>query len=217
MIKLEDVYKFYRIERYRKVVLNRVSINFEPGVNYGILGVNGAGKSTLIRLLAGAELPNSGRIKRSVRISWPLGFGGGLHPGMTGRENAQFLARVYGEDIRRVVNFVEDFAEIGHYIDAPAKTYSAGMTARVAFGLSMAIRFECYLIDEVMAVGDARFQARCSEVFNSRRENADIILVSHDLASIQAYCNRGIVLADGKLHPFENVDDAVELYKQLNV
>jgi ABC-type polysaccharide/polyol phosphate transport system ATPase subunit len=112
MIKLENVYKFYKIERYRKVVLNDVSINFEPGVNYAILGINGAGKSTLVRILAGAELPNSGRITRSVRVSWPLGFSGGLHHSMTGRENAQFLARVYGEDVRRVVNFVEDFAEV---------------------------------------------------------------------------------------------------------
>ena len=217
MIKLENVYKFYKIERYRKVVLNDVSINFEPGVNYAILGINGAGKSTLVRLLAGAELPNSGRITRSVRVSWPLGFAGGLHVGMTGRENAQFLARIYGEDVRRVVNFVEDFAEVGHYLDAPVRTYSTGMLLRVAFGLSMAIRFECYLIDEVMAVGDARFQARCRDVFNKRRENADVILVSHDMSSLQEYCDRGIVLSDGQLHALPNVEDAVELYKQLNM
>lgn len=217
MIQLDDVYKFYRIERHRKVVLDHVSANFEPGVSYGILGINGAGKSTLIRILAGAELPNRGRVRRTVRISWPLGFGGGLHPNMTGRENAQFLARIYGEDTRRVVNYVEDFAEIGHYIDAPVRTYSSGMMARVAFGLSMAIRFECYLIDEVMAVGDARFQARCNEVFKSRRENADLIMVSHDMASIQGYCNRGVVLGDGRLHQFSNVGDAIELYKRLNM
>jgi capsular polysaccharide transport system ATP-binding protein len=217
MIQLDSVYKFYRIERYRKVVLDHVSINFEPGVNYAILGINGAGKSTLVRLLAGAELPNSGRITRSVRVSWPLGFAGGLHHALTGRENAQFLARVYGEDVRRVVNFVEDFAEVGHYIDAPVRTYSSGMLARVAFGLSMAIRFECYLIDEVMAVGDARFQARCQEAFRSRRENADVILVSHDMSSIREYCDRGVVLSDGRLHLLPNVDDAIELYKQLNM
>lgn len=217
MIKLENVYKFYKIERHRKVVLNDVSINFEPGVNYAVLGINGAGKSTLVRLLAGAELPNSGRITRSVRVSWPLGFTGGLHPGMTGRENAQFLARVYGEDVRRVVNFVEEFAEVGHYLDAPVRTYSSGMLLRVAFGLSMAIRFECYLIDEVMAVGDARFQARCRDVFNKRRENADVILVSHDMSSLLEYCDRGIVLSDGQLHALPNVEEAVELYKQLNM
>jgi len=136
---------------------------------------------------------------------------------MTGRENAQFVARIYGEDVRRVVNFVEDFAEIGHYIDAPVHTYSSGMTARVAFGLSMAIPFECYLIDEVMAVGDARFQLRCEEVFRSRRANADIIMVSHNMASLQDYCERGVVLANGQLHAFSEVGSAIELYKQLNM
>ena len=217
MIKLDNVYKFYKIERHRKVVLNDVSINFEPGVNYAVLGINGAGKSTLVRLLAGAELPNRGRIRRSVRVSWPLGFSGGLHFSMTGRENAQFVARIYGEDVRKVVNFVEDFAEIGHYIDAPVKTYSSGMLARVAFGLSMAIQFECYLIDEVMAVGDARFQARCNAVFKSRKENADIILVSHDMASVLEYCDRGIVLSHGRLQQFNRVDEAIEVYKKLNM
>jgi capsular polysaccharide transport system ATP-binding protein len=217
MIQLDDVYKFYRIERHRKVVLDHVSMNFEAGVNYAVLGVNGAGKSTLIRLIAGAEISNGGRIRRTVRVSWPLGFGGGLHPHMTGRENAQFVARIYGEDVRRVVNFVEDFAEIGHYIDAPVHTYSSGMTARVAFGLSMAIPFECYLIDEVMAVGDARFQSRCEEVFRSRRANADIIMVSHNMASLQDYCERGVVLANGQLHAFSEVGSAIELYKRLNM
>jgi capsular polysaccharide transport system ATP-binding protein len=217
MIQLDEVYKFYRIERHRKVVLDHVSMNFEAGVNYAVLGINGAGKSTLIRLIAGAEITNGGRIRRSVRVSWPLGFGGGLHPYMTGRENAQFIARIYGENVRRVVNFVEDFAEIGHYIDAPVHTYSSGMMARVAFGLSMAIPFECYLIDEVMAVGDARFQARCEEVFKSRRANADIIMVSHSMASLQDYCDRAVVLANGQLHAFSEVTSAIELYKQLNM
>src|SRR5664279_1849203 len=150
MIALQDVSKFYRIEGYRKVVLNHVSINFEAGHSYGILGVNGAGKSTLVRILAGTELPNAGRVRRSVRVSWPLGFAG-MHPGMTGRENVRFIARAYGENIKRTVEFVEDFAEIGHYMDAKVRTYSSGMLQRVAFGLSMAIRFDCYLIDEVLA------------------------------------------------------------------
>jgi capsular polysaccharide transport system ATP-binding protein len=217
MIKFDNVLKFYRIHRHRKIVLNHVSINLEPGVSYGILGVNGAGKSTFMRLIAGAELPNSGRIQRSVRISWPLGFSGGIHPTLTGRENAQFLARIYGEDPRQVVEFVEDFAEIGPYIDAPVKTYSTGMVARIAFGLSMAIRFECYLIDEIMAVGDARFQARCHAEFNKRRENADIIMASHIPGIIHQYCDRGIVLADGQLHYFHEISDAIEHYKRINM
>lgn len=217
MIQLNNVLKFYKIHRHRKVVLNHVSMNFEPGVSYGVLGLNGAGKSTLVRLIAGSELPNSGRILRSVRLSWPLGFSGGIHPNLTGRENAQFLARLYGENLRNVIDFVEDFAEIGPYMDAPVRTYSSGMVARVAFGLSMAINFECYLIDEVMAVGDARFQTRCHYEFGKRRANSDIIMVSHDTTKIREYCERGLVLADGQLHYFHEVDDAIEFYKRINM
>src|SRR5262245_44315352 len=132
MISFKHVAKFYRIEKYRKVVLQDVSINFEPGHSYAILGPNGAGKSTTIRLISGAELPNRGRILRTVRVSWPLGFSGGLHPLMTGRENLTFVARVYGEDERNVLDFVADFAEIGPYLDAPVHTYSTGMMARLA-------------------------------------------------------------------------------------
>lgn len=217
MIYLDNVYKFYRIERYRKVVLNHVTVNFEPGRSYGIMGVNGAGKSTLMRILAGTELPNSGKVRRTVRVSWPLGFAGGLHPGMSGKENSLFIARIYGKDPRKVTEFVEDFAEIGPYIDAPVRTYSSGMLARVAFGLSMAIDFECYLIDEVMAVGDARFAEKCKAEFDKRKSYADIILISHSPAQILEYCQRGLVLANGKLHYFPNVDDAVEMYKRINM
>lgn len=216
MIYLDNVYKFYRIDRYRKVVLNFVTMNFEPGQSYGIMGVNGAGKSTLMRLLAGTELPNSGTIRRTVRVSWPMGFSGGLHPGMTGRENCQFVARVYGQAPRKILEFVADFADIGPYMDAPFGTYSSGMQQRLAFGLSMSINFECYLIDEVMAVGDARFSERCKVEFDKRKEFADIILVSHSISSILEYCDRGLVLANGQLHYFPRVEDAVEMYKRVN-
>ena len=134
MIDFENVCKFYRIKKHTKVVLDHVSLRFDAGRSYAILGVNGAGKSTLVRLIAGTELPNGGRIRRSVRVSWPLGFAGGLHPKMTGRENIYFVARIYGQDPRRVLEFVEDFAEIGPYIDAPVGIYSSGMGQRVAFG-----------------------------------------------------------------------------------
>jgi len=217
MIQLDNIHKFYRIDRLKKVVLKDVSFNFEPGRSYGILGINGAGKSTLMRILAGTELPNRGQVRRSVRVSWPMGFAGGLHTGMTGRENVMFVARAYGESVRRIVDFVEDFAEIGPYIDAPVKTYSTGMVQRVAFGLSMAISFDCYLIDEVMAVGDARFQARCKYEFDKRKQISDIIMVSHNMPAIHEYCQHGLVLADGELHYFEKIDDAVEIYKQLNM
>jgi capsular polysaccharide transport system ATP-binding protein len=216
MIQLENVFKYYRTHGNVKIVLDHVSVDFMAGRSYGILGVNGAGKSTMMRILAGSELPNSGRVRRNVRVSWPLGFTGGMNHGLTGRENVQFFARVYGQDIRRAVEFVEDFAEIGAYINAPIKTYSSGMVARLAFGLSMAIDFDCYLIDEVIAVGDARFSARCRDEFAKRRRKSDIIMISHSMPAIKDYCDRGIVLAGGQLFMFNDVNEAIELYKKLN-
>ena len=216
MIQLDRVFKFYKTEGNVKIVLDHVSTVFEPGRSYGLLGVNGAGKSTTIRLIAGTELPNSGRIRKSVRVSWPLGFGGGFHPLMTGRENVKFISRIYGADIARTLAFVEDFAEIGDYIDAPVKTYSSGMMARLAFGASMAIDFDCYLVDEVTAVGDARFQARCKQVFDERRKHTDLIVVSHSMTTIQDYCERAGVLVDGQIIMFASVDNAIEAYNRLN-
>ena len=216
MIRLQNVFKYYRSLGTLKIVLDHVSMDFRSGRNYALLGINGAGKSTLMRIMAGIEMPNSGRIKQSARVSWPLGFGGGLHPRLTGLENVQFVARVYGQNIKKVTEFVEDFAELGSYFNVPISTYSSGMGARLAFGLSMAIDFECYLIDEVTAVGDARFQKRCHEEFNKRRATADLIMISHDMNTLRSYCNRGLVLAHGRLHMFETVDDAIELYNKLN-
>lgn len=216
MIQLDNVFKFYKTEGHTKIVLDHVSAVFESGRSYGLLGVNGAGKSTTLRMIAGTELPNSGRIRRSVRVSWPLGFAGGFHSLMTGRENVKFVARAYGEDVWQVLNFVEDFSELGDYLDAPIKTYSSGMMARLAFGLSMAIEFECYLIDEITAVGDQRFQARCNAAFNARRARADLIVVSHSMSTIKDYCDRGAVLVDGQILMFDDVNRAIEVYNRLN-
>jgi capsular polysaccharide transport system ATP-binding protein len=216
MIQLNRVFKFYRTEGVTKIVLNHVSMLFDTSRSYGLLGVNGSGKSTTLRLIAGTELPNAGSVRRTVRVSWPLGFAGGFHPLMTGRENVVFVARVYGADIRRVLDFVEDFAEIGDYIDVPVKTYSSGMMARVAFALSMAIEFEVYLIDESLAVGDARFQRRCEEAFAARRKSASVILVSHSMAAIKQYCDCGGVIIDGQIIMFDSTDKAIEMYNRLN-
>jgi len=216
MIQLDRVFKYYRTSGHTKIVLDHVSATFKSGHSYGLLGVNGAGKSTLMRLLAGSELPNSGKVRRSVRVSWPLGFAGGFHREMTGRENVKFIARAYGEDLGAVQHFVEDFAELGDYLDAPTKTYSSGMMARLAFGLSMAIEFDCYLIDEVTAVGDARFQARCKKAFDERRGRSDLIVVSHSIKTVKGYCDHGAVLVDGQLIMFETVDKAIDAYGRLN-
>jgi capsular polysaccharide transport system ATP-binding protein len=216
MIQLNNVFKFYRTEGLTKIVLNCVSTVFDSTRSYGLIGVNGAGKSTTLRLIAGTELPNSGSVRRSVRVSWPLGFGGGFHPQMTGRENINFVARVYGADIRKVIDFVEDFSELGDYIDVPVKTYSSGMMARIAFALSMAIEFDVYLIDEIMAVGDARFARRCEEAFAQRRKNASLIVVSHSMATIKTYCDYAGVLVEGQLIMFDSPDKAIETYNRLN-
>ena len=216
MIQMLDVYKYYRHAGHTKVVLDHVSTVFERGHSYGILGVNGAGKSTMLRLIAGTELPNSGKVKRNVRVSWPLGFASAFNPLMTGRNNVTFAARAYGQDAREVLDYVEDFSELGDYLDAPVRTYSSGMGAKLAFGLSMAIQFDVYLIDEITAVGDARFQKRCAEAFAARRSLADVIMVSHQVGTIQTYCDRGAVLVDGRLMHFPNIDQAVDIYNRLN-
>ncbi|WP_375465426.1 ABC transporter ATP-binding protein [uncultured Methylobacterium sp.] len=216
MIRFENVTKIYKTDGYRRTILERVSLTLKPGVSYGILGINGAGKSTTMRLIGGAEDPTSGRIKRNLRVSWPLGFGGGFHPAMTGRDNVIFVARVYGEDPKRVLAYVEDFSELGSYLDVPIRTYSSGMGARLAFGMSMAIPFDCYLIDEVTAVGDARFAKRCTEVFADRRKTADVIMVSHAMDTIREWCTQGIVLLNGRAVIYEDVNDAIEVYRRLN-
>ncbi len=216
MIQFREVLKFYRPKGRVKIVLNHVSMVFENGYSYGLFGVNGAGKSTLLRLAAGTELPNSGHVLRTSRVSWPLGFTGGFHPLMTGRDNLKFVARAYGADLRYVSNFVEDFSELGDYLDTPVETYSTGMQMRLAYALSMAIEFECYLVDETIAVGDARFQKRCEDAFAERRKNADLIMASHSAETIRQYCDRAAVVVDGNLLMFNAVDDAIEVYNRLN-
>lgn len=225
MIRFQHVHKSYRVassdgrcrdpgllrRRRRRVVLDDCCLEFPPGRSFGILGGNGAGKSTLIRLLAGVELPDRGRVLRGPgrRVSFPLGFSGTFHPYLSGRENVLFLARVYGADGRRTLRFVEEFSELGDYMRMPVATLSAGMRAKLAFGACLAIEFDVYLIDEVTAVGDARFQARCLEAFEARAGTADVVLVSHDLRTIRSYCDAGGVLADGRLTLFGDVEDAV--------
>jgi capsular polysaccharide transport system ATP-binding protein len=216
MIQFNNVFKFYRTNGHAKIVLDHVSMVFDTNYSYGLLGVNGAGKTTTLRIISGAELPNSGLVRRSVRVSWPLGFAGGFHHSLSGRENVHFVSRAYGADRRKVEAFVEDFSELGDYLDVPVKTYSSGMMARLAFALSMAIEFDVYLIDEVTAVGDFRFQKRCKDAFAQRRKSAGLIVVSHSIQTIKDYCDRGGVLVDGRLIMFESTDKAIEMYQRLN-
>jgi capsular polysaccharide transport system ATP-binding protein len=215
MIEIRDVTKIYVTDGHKKIVLDHASTTIDTAWSYGIFGPNGAGKSTTLRLIAGTELPNSGEIKKKVRTSWPLGFSGGFHPMMTGRENICFVARVYGANVRAVIDFVEYFADLGHHLDLPVKTYSSGMQARLGFGMSMAIEFDCYLVDEVTAVGDSRFQLRCAAALADRRSRSTIIMVSHDVGTIKKYCERGLVLHRGQFLHFSDVDDAVTFYRKM--
>lgn len=214
MISIENLSKCYETRFGLRTVLDRINFTLQPGRNVGILGRNGAGKSTLIRLLSGAERPTSGRIRRGMRVSWPLAFGGAFQTHLTGLDNLKFVCRIYGVDHKPLVPFVEDFTELGVYFREPVSHYSQGMVTRLAFALSMAIEFDCFLIDEAMVVGDARFHERCHvELFQKRRDRA-FVLVSHDADVIKLYCERAYVLHQGRLMPFDTVDAAYDFYTQ---
>jgi capsular polysaccharide transport system ATP-binding protein len=214
MVEFHNVSKAYRSAKANKVILKNFSGVFPRGRNIGLLGVNGSGKSTLIRLIAGAEFPDRGRITRHARISFPLGFAA-FKGNLSGRENCRFVARIYGLETRSVERFVEEFAEIGKYFDMPVATYSSGMRARVSFGVSMAVDFECYLVDETLSVGDGIFRARAEAIFAAKRERASIILVSHSANTIRNYCNMGAVLSNGRLRLYDKMEDAIDAYQAL--
>jgi capsular polysaccharide transport system ATP-binding protein len=215
MIHLIDVSKHYRGELGVKTVLKPTSLSIPTDRRLGILGANGAGKSTLLKLIAGSELPSKGRIVRESTVSWPLGFSGGVHGELTGAQNVAFIARINGMNIDDAVEFVKDFSELGRDFYNKVKTYSTGMRARLNFGLSMAIDFDCYLIDEIIGVGDAPFQKKCREAFLERAERRGFLLVSHSDRAIRMYCEAAIVLFNRTLVPFETLDEAVFFYRRV--
>jgi capsular polysaccharide transport system ATP-binding protein len=214
MIELKQIYKSYRTHSGPNVVLNGIDAIFPTAESIGILGRNGAGKSTLLRVLAGVEMPDAGKVVRKGRVSWPIGFSGGFSASLSGEENSRFIARIYGEDVDRVVEFAREFADIGRYFFEPIKTYSSGMRARLAFGLSMAIDFDTYLVDEVTAVGDKVFQEKCRRAFAERQSRASVIIVSHHFRTIRSYCKRCAVLNGGQLRMFDRVKDASRFYEK---
>ena len=212
MLSVEQVSKTYATRNGRRRVLEDVTFRLQRGQHLGILGRNGAGKSTLIRLLAGAERPTSGRIHRGMSVSWPLAFGGAFQVHLTGLDNLKFVCRIHGIDYRPLVRFVEEFTELGTYFHEPVVNYSHGMLTRLAFALSMAIEFDCFLIDEAMVVGDVRFHERCHvELFQKRRDRA-FILVTHDAKVIKQYCDSACVLHEGRMLGFSTVDEAYDFY-----
>ena len=213
MIALEGISKVYETRHGPHTVLNGINLQLSRGEKIGILGRNGAGKSTLIRLISGAELPTRGRIYRDMSISWPLAFSGAFQGSLTGLDNLRFICRVYDRDIASAIPFVEEFSELGSYLREPVKTYSSGMRARLAFAISMAVEFDCFLIDEIVSVGDSRFHEKCHiELFEKRKDRA-MILVTHNTEYIQAHCHRAAVLANGNLHGFDNTQEAITYYR----
>lgn len=216
MIIFDKVSKAYpRPDGGKKIILESFTATFPPGINIGILGRNGAGKSTMMRMISGSEMPDAGRILREGRISWPLGFNGGVHGKLTGAQNTRFIADIYGKPRKKVLDFVTEFSELGPYLDMPVKTYSAGMKARLAFGICMAIEFEYFLIDEVIAVGDSTFKKKCKEVFEQRRENASLLLVSHSAGLLRSFCDIGGVMHNGQLTFFNDIEEAIQVHEEI--
>lgn len=213
MILLTQVTKSYATRRGMHQVLKGVHAKILRGEKVGILGQNGAGKSTLIRILGGVESPTSGSIERRMNISWPLAFGGAFQGSLTGLDNLRFICRVYGVSYEDRIAYVEEFAELGKYLREPVKTYSAGMRARLAFAISMAVDFDCFLIDEVITVGDVRFHDKCRRELFEKRADRSFVIVSHEVHNIRDHCERALVLNDGRLLEFASVDDAINFYQ----
>ena len=215
MIVCAGVRKSYPMGHGQREIIRGVDLVIRPGERFGILGRNGAGKTTLIKLIGGVEMPTSGSIHRHMSVSWPLGFGGGFQGSLTGYDNARFIARIYGREYRELRDFVEDFSELGRQLSMPVKTYSSGMKARLAFALSLAIEFDCYLIDEIILVGDQNFQRKChTELFEKRADRA-LVLASHNPGTILEYCNRAMVLDGGHATVYSDVEEALRIYTDL--
>jgi capsular polysaccharide transport system ATP-binding protein len=214
MILLHKVRKTYPLQSGSHTVLDDVSLTVHRGQRLGILGRNGSGKSTLIRLISGAESPTSGLIRRGMRVSWPLAFSGGFQGHLTGFDNLRFICRIYDTSFEDKLDYVQDFSELGKYLREPVRFYSAGMRARLAFALSMVIDFDCYLIDEIVAVGDARFRERCQvELFEKRKHKA-MLIVSHNAGFIKQVCQDAAVIVKGKIHTFANITDGFDYYTE---
>lgn len=210
MIVLENLTKQFTLNGRRKIVADNINAVFPTGVSIGLLGRNGAGKSTLLQMIAGTILPTSGRILTTGEISWPVGLASSFHRDLTGEQNVLFIARIYGVDTNMMCDFVQEFAELGDHFRMPFRTYSSGMRARLAFAASMAVPFETYLIDEVTAVGDAKFRQRSEEIMNARLGKSAAIVVSHSFGTLRRICQAGAVLDNGRLTYYPVLEEAIE-------
>lgn len=215
MIKINNLTKSYPLRHGARVVLDNISLDIKHGERVGILGRNGSGKSTLIRLLSGSESPDSGSIIRNMRVSWPLGLNGGFQGSLTGIDNIKFLCRIYDVSLNKSIGFIEEFTQLGHYLNEPVKTYSSGMLARLGFAISFMVDFDCYLIDETLSVGDARFQELCRYELQDKRKEAAMVLVSHLPQHIEMFCQTVYVLDKGRIQRYESASEAFAVYEQL--
>lgn len=219
MIELNNVTKYFQTKQGKNYILKDMSITIPERTNIGILGRNGAGKSTIMRMLGHIEFPNKGSITSNHTFSWPLGLGGGFVGNMTGRANVKFVCRLYGrtpQQIEDIVAYVKDFSELGNYFDMPIKTYSSGMKGRLSFGLSLAFDFDYMLIDETLSVGDARFKKKSKEALMKKIENCHVLLVSHDMKTLRNICNSGIIVNQGQMYYYNDINDAIIEYENIN-
>jgi ABC-type polysaccharide/polyol phosphate transport system ATPase subunit len=211
MIRVRNLAKAYG----RRTIFESVSFDLPRGRKLGILGRNGAGKSTLIRIIGGAERPSAGRVERGMSVSWPLAFGGAFQTSLTGRDNVRFISRIYGRDFDHAIAAVDHFAELGPALREPVRTYSSGMRARLAFAVSMVVEFDCFLIDEIAAVGDARFAQKCEAELFAKRADRAMVIVSHDAAYVRDHCDHFAVLHDGHLRFHADFEEAYASFKHL--
>jgi len=209
MIELRNLTKSFPSRRGRKYVARDITASFPTGKAVGLLGRNGAGKSTLLQMLSGNIPPDGGEILTDGEISFPVGFAGTFHRDLTGAQNIRFIARIYGVDTEALLDFVEDFAELGDHFHMPVRSYSSGMRSRLAFGISMGIKFDTYLVDEVTSVGDASFRAKSAMVFKDRMATSSAIVVTHSIAEIRNLCDYGAVLENGELTFFDDLEEAI--------
>lgn len=215
MIRLQNICKTHRLQGRGKIVARNIHATFPTGARIGLIGRNGAGKSTLLRLISGTMAPDRGAVIADGTISWPVGFAGSFHPDLTGAQNTRFIARIYGVDSAELTEFVADFAELGPHFSLPLRSYSSGMRARLAFGCSMGIPFDTYLVDEVTSVGDALFRRKSEEVFRARTRNSGAIVVSHSLGLLERICDAGAVLENGRLTYYPKIATAIAHYQAM--
>lgn len=215
MIQLENLSKGFWVKGDYIPVFKGLNITLPTGRSAALLGGNGAGKSTLLQLVAGTLRPDGGRVFSDGAISWPIGLASGFHKELTGEQNTRFIARAYGVDTDTLCDFVQDFTELGRHFLAPIRTYSSGMKSRLTFGISMGIQFDTYLVDEVTAVGDAKFKRKSRQLFAERIKSAGAIMVNHNLNELRGYCDCAMILHDGELRFYEDLDEALEAHNRL--